>query len=197
MSSNCWCGKTIIFHNNLYRDDNTNGSENTQSETNFTEKGDRDILEKETTLPQNGFQVTRSNTPDGDHATIMKDEDVVENKEDSRRCWYFLNASCYFGNRCKYAHIPIVREQHVEEDNIHHSYQNKHTEERTSTTGTIVQERSRNHSKRNRNRKLGWWHNSNKCTYGINCWYIDEKYTDHQNNYYPRRKPFLVEAQQA
>ena len=206
VSPNCWCGETIIFHNSLYSDDDTEDTENTQSEANFTEKGESDILEKETPFPQNGYQVTRSNTAEGDYAT--KDEDVVEKKRDSRRCWYFLNASCHFGNRCKYSHIPTVREQQLNKDNIQHSYQQKdekkHTEESTSTTGTIVEERSRNHSKRYYvdrddpgNRKLCWWHNSKKCIYGVNCWYIDEEYTDHQHDYNPQRQPFLVEAQQA
>ena len=129
---------------------------------------------------------------------------LYQQKDSHRKiCRYYKNNKCIYGDRCRDLHqkrqeYPTVT-YYPKENHGEPKYPPQEVTEIYSNSSKPVNTDGLKSSKRyylDRDepgtRKLCWWHNSEKCIYGVNCWYVNKE--DYQYSY---RQPFLVEAQQA
>ena len=137
-------------------------------------------------------------------------------------CWYYNNNICIYGDRCRNLHqisqeYPTVtyypkkkmstnrwsdREEDYEMSHANHKEPKPPPQEVTefysnpskpvNTEGVKSSKRYYLDRDEPGTRKLCWWHNSEKCIYGVNCWYVNK-----EDDKYSYRQPFLVEAQRA
>ena len=137
-------------------------------------------------------------------------------------CWYYNNNNCIYGDRCRNLHqnrqeFPTVtyypkkkmstnrwsdRGEDYEMSHAKHKEPKNPPQEVTefypnpskpvNTEGVKSSKRYYLDRDDPGTKKLCWWHNSEKCIYGVNCWYVNK-----EEDQYSSRQPFLVEAQQA